>query len=187
MTEPTELDHRNAECHRQIADRQREAYNEVLRWALGAFGPGWLPTHPHFLLTKEEEERARATGDKPIAAKTVYTVKNAAGRKRHFTVQDGIVKEWASYEEGLGPMLLEPHPTRTIEVRGQLVHPHHYSLCFAPYELYAPKDAETLAKLRESREHEKAEREERKWSAENPLLKWAGVRKEDLETDGRGC
>jgi hypothetical protein len=107
--EPTAQDHRNAATRAEIAARQAEAYAEVLRYALGALGPGWLPSHRHFLLTKEEEERARSTGDKPIAAKTVFTVKNAAERKRHFTVEDGKVKEWASYEEGFGSMLLEPH------------------------------------------------------------------------------
>lgn len=50
--------------------------------------------------------------------------------------------ECSGYEEGFGSMLLEPHWARTIEVRGQAVHPHRYSLCWAGYELYRPKSAE---------------------------------------------
>jgi len=74
--------------------------------------------------------------------------------------------------------------SRTIEVRGQVVHPHRYSLCWAPYELYVPKTAEQLAALRESRERGKAEREERKFREENPLLAWAD---ENAEPEvGRG-
>lgn len=46
----------------------------------------------------------------------------------------------------------------TIEVRGERVRPHRYSLCWAPYELYRPKSAEELAALRASREQKKAER-----------------------------
>jgi hypothetical protein len=54
---------------------------------------------------------------------------------------------------------VEPDLTRTIEVRGEQVHPHKFSLCWAGYELYNPKSAEDLAKLRVSRERGKAERQ----------------------------
>ena len=75
--------------------------------------------------------------------------------------------------------MLEPHPTRTIEVRGETVHPHRYSLTWAGYELYEPKTAEELAKLRHSREQKREERADRKWEEENPLLAWAGMKRPD--------
>ena len=67
-----------------------------------------------------------------------------------------------SHEAGFGAMLLEPHPTRGFEHRGQWCRTHRYTLCWAPYELYNPKSAEQLAALRESRERKKAEREDKK-------------------------
>jgi len=179
---PTDRDRTNALVRQEIARAQLEAYARVLKWALGAFGPGWLPSGRHFLLDKEEEERARAAGEKARAAATVYTVRNDVGRARHFTVDgEGLVKECADYREGFGAMLLEPHPTRTIEVLGQLVHPHRFSLCWAPYDLYEPMSAEGLAKLRQSRERKRHERADAKFAEDNPLLAQAGIRREDLE------
>ena len=162
MTDPTPQDIANAETRRTIADRQAAEYGHVLRLALGAFGPGWLPSGRHFLLDHDEEDRCRRTGERPVAAATVFTVRNDQGDKRHFTVEDGRVVEHASYEAGFGPMLLEPHPTRTIEVRGQMVHPHRYSLCWAPFELYEPQTAEQLAAARVKREERAVEREAEK-------------------------
>jgi hypothetical protein len=138
---------------------------------------------------KQEEERVRYSGERPAAAATVYTVKNAAGEQRHFTVEGSRVVEHASHEVGFGPMLLEPHPTRTIELRGQQVLPHRYSLCWAPYELYHPRTAELLAALRATRERKKAEREEQRSREENPLLAWAEAvkaRQTPAEEEGPG-
>jgi hypothetical protein len=101
----------------------------------------------------------------------VITVKNDAGDRRHFSVtEDRQVVEHASMEAGFGAMLREPHPTQRIEVRGELVAPHRYSLCWSGFELYRPKTAEELAALRERREQRKKEREEAKWIRDNPLL-----------------
>ena len=80
-------------------------------------------------------------------------------------------------------MLLEPHSTRTIEVRAQMVHPHRYSLCFAPYELYRAKSADHLAALRDSRERKKEERLDAKWAEDNPLFARAGITRRDLLDD----
>src|ERR1019366_7436789 len=102
-----------------------------------------------------DEELARRTGDKPKAVAMVFTVRNKAGEKRHFTVEDGRLRECARYEEGFGEMLNESHPTLRIEVRGEKVAPHRYSLNWAGYELYVPKTAEQLASLRVSREKKK--------------------------------
>jgi len=166
-----------------------EAYAQVLKWALGAFGPGWLPSHRHFLVASDEAARVRYTAERPQAAATVYTVKNSAGRARHFTVDaEGRVRECADYKEGFGDMLFEPHPTRTIEVRGQLVHPHRYNLCWSPYDLYEPMTAEDLARLRQSRERKRQERADAQWAADHPLLAWSGLdgreQKEGSDEDG---
>jgi hypothetical protein len=130
--QPTALDIENARIRGAIAARQQAEYDLALGYALEAFGPGWLPSHKHFLLDKAEEDRCRHTGERPRPAATVVTVKNAAGDRRHFTVQaDGQVVEHASMEAGFGAMLREPHPTQRIEVRGQMVAPHRYSLCWS--------------------------------------------------------
>ena len=89
--EPTEQDRENAHVRAEIAERQAEAYRQVLAWASAAFGAGWRPSHRHFLVTKEEED-ASATpaaahrlgdGHTPCGAET--------GQARHFTVEDGRV------------------------------------------------------------------------------------------------
>ena len=170
----TEHDRENERVRREIADAQLAAYTEVLKWALGAFGSSWIPSHRHFLVDRDEEARVRYTDERPISAATVYTVKNEEGEARHFTVENGRVVEHESYEAGFGPMLLEPHPTHGFEHRGQWCRIHRYSLCFAPYDLYTPKAAEQLAALRVERERRKAQREDKKWAEENPLWAQAG-------------
>jgi hypothetical protein len=170
MTPITDRDRANARLRRQIAERQARAYAQVLALAEAAFGPGWLPSARHYLVDHDEEDRARRTGDRPQAAATVYTVKNAAGDQRHFTVDSGQVVEHANYQDGFGSMLLEPHPTRGFTHRGQWCPTHRYSLCWAPYELYEPKSAEGLAELRASRERKKAERADKRWAEAYPLL-----------------
>jgi len=80
-------------------------------------------------------------------------------------------------------MLLEPHPSRGFEHGGRWCAIHRYSHCFAPYELYTPKTPEQLATLRATRERRKAERDEHKWSEENPLLAQAGLGRGSGEED----
>jgi hypothetical protein len=180
--QPTGRDAENAARRQAIAELQAEEYGQVLRWALGAFGPGWEPSHRHFLQEKDEEDRCRRTGERPRAAATVYTVKNAAGGRRHFTVSgDGKVTECESYQAGFGPMLFEPHPTRGFERGGQFCRCHRYSLCWSGYELYRPRSAEQLASLRAGREHGRAERAAKKWAEDHPLLAWA---EKERQTDG---
>lgn len=173
--EPTSQDRQNAAIRDAIAQKQAEEYGRCLRLATEAFGPGWRPSHRHMLISKEEEEKHRCTGEPAIPAATVYTVRNDAGDKRHFTVEDGNVREVASYEEGFGPMLLEPHPTAGFtDQKGFFHYTHRYSLCWAGYELYHPKSAEQLAALRQSRERKKAAREEAAFREANPLFTtWA--------------
>jgi hypothetical protein len=167
---PTDRDLHNARIRQVIAERQYREYDRVLLWATEKFGPGWLPSARHFLLDKEEEDRCRRTGERPVSASTVFTVSNGEGQKRHFTAKDGLVTEYSGYEEAFGPMLLESHPTMTIEVRGAKVHPLRYSLCWAPIETYQPRSAEQLASTRVRRERNKAEREQQKYEREYPLF-----------------
>ena len=183
MTEPhepsfhslqaTDQDRANAKLRQEIAECLAQEYAQVQAWAEEAFGSGWVPSHRHFLLDRDEEDRARRSGDRPKAAATLYTVQNDGGEQRHFTIEDGQVVEQASYQAAFGPMLLEPHPTRGFNHQGKWCRIHRYSLCWAPYELYQPKTAEQLAALRLSRDRRKAEREEKQWAAEHPLLAWA--------------
>jgi hypothetical protein len=184
---PTARDRENARLRRQIAARQAEEYDQVQAWAEAAFGPGWQPSHRHYLVSIDEEERVRYTGKRPQAAAMVYTVKNNIGEARHFTVSaDGKAIECDSYQAGFGPMLWEPHPTRGFTHHGIFCHYHRYSLNWAPYEKYQPKTAEELAALRASRERKKAEREEKKWATDHPLLAWSEAvqRQEQAEENG---
>lgn len=178
----TARDEANAKMRAAIAARFEEEYLQCLSWAESAFGPGWEPSGRHYLLDQADEDRCRMTGERPTPAATVYTVRKG-GQAKHFSVVNGQVVEHASYKEGFGAMLDEPHPTMTIEVRGQQVHPHRFSTCWAPIELYHPRTAEELAKLRESRFRKKAEREEHRWREENPLFVQAGYSLQDFLPD----
>ena len=163
---PTSQDIENARIRRQIAERQGQEYEECLRWAVEAFGSGWEPSGRHYLIEKDEEERARATGERPTAAAKVFTVKNAAGEKRYFTVVNGRAVEHASHEAAFGDMLLELHPTRGFEHRGKFCRIQRYILCWGSFELYHPKTAVQLAKARARRE----ERAIEKAAQDNPLF-----------------
>ncbi len=101
--EPTAGDRENERRRQAIAERMEAEYRECYLKAFGAFGPGWLPSCRHYLVDKDVEDRHRRDGSPMIAAATVFTVKNAEGRKRHFTVgEDGLVTECASMEAGFG-------------------------------------------------------------------------------------
>jgi hypothetical protein len=181
--QPTEQDRRNAATREAIAAVQLAEYDRVLLWALEKFGKGWLPSGRHYLLDKAVEDETRRTGERPAAAATCYTVRNAEGHKRHFTVKDGLVTECSGYEEAFGPLLLEPHPTLRIEVKGQKVAPHRYNLCWAPIETYQPRSAEQLAAARVTRERKKAARLEKKYAEDYPLF--AEIERQEKEGRGR--
>lgn len=178
---PSARDEKNARMRQEIAERFEAEYLQCLAWAETAFGLGWEPSGRHYILDKAEEDRYRMTGERPTPEATVYTVKNAKGEQRHFSIVDGQAVEHASYKDGFGAMLDEPHPTMTIEVRGAHVHPHRYSLCWASIETYSPKTAEQLATLRVSRERKKVEREVKKWTEEHPIFALAGLTWEEME------
>ena len=53
------------------------------------------------------------------------------------------MREVESYQQAFGAMLTDPDPNRTIEVRGEKVHPHLYELHWSGFEPdYAPRSAE---------------------------------------------
>lgn len=161
-------DEENAARRRAIAQRQFAIYQEVYLWALGRFGPGWIPTGRWMLVDKEEEERVRkARGpDNPhetaTPAAVVYSVDHERLGRKFFLRRKGKSVEVPGYHEGFGEMLDEPHPTITLKnFKGVTFRPHRYSLCWAGFEPdYRPATAEQLAKRRGTRERKKAEMQE---------------------------
>jgi hypothetical protein len=174
-------DRENEQIRREVAERFEREIAQVRAWAQSVFGKGWEPAHRHFLVEIDEEDRARSANERPTPAATVYTVKNKAGEQRHFTVRDGKVVPCSGYEEGFGDMLHEKHPTRGFEHKGKWAAYGRFSLCWGWYEEYSPKTAEQLAALRASREKGKADRADRKFEQDNPLLAQAGITRQDLE------
>src|SRR5262249_18073130 len=122
--------------------------------------------------TKSTAGAASRPGTLPprAAVGTVWTVRKDRGRERHLTVADaGKVREVASYEEGFDALPREPQPTRTLTMfGGQVVPAPRWALCWGPVETYAPLTAGQLASRRQSREHNRAEPEARRWAEENP-------------------
>jgi len=131
----------------------------VAAWAEQCFGPGYEPSHRHFLVDKEDEAACRRSGKRSTPIATVYSVRNEAAEQRHFILRNGQPVAVESMEAGFGPMLDERHPTMRIKIGGQSVAPHRYSLNWAGYEIYRPKTAEALAAARVRREEKKVERE----------------------------
>ena len=157
MTEPTAQDIANATRRNAIATRFRSKYLEALALAETVLGPGWEPTGYNYLVEKDEEDRARRTNTKSVPAATVISaVKD--GVKRHFRVE--TMTECETPEAGFGEMLMEPHPTKGFEHRGQWCRTHRYSLCWGWFEPnYRPASAEQLAAAREKREAKTVEKE----------------------------
>lgn len=157
MTAPTPQDEHNAAIRAEISARFRRDWDECAAHAERLFGPGWRPSHRHFLVDKDAEEVARRTGTRPVAAATVYTVRRGDER-RHFMLRDGEPVEVESKEAGFGDMLYEPHPTQGFtDQTGQFHHFHRYSLCWSGYEIYEPRTAAQLAEARARREERAVE------------------------------
>ncbi len=160
MTAPSHQDRENARRRQEIADRFRDQFEQALSLAVQVLGPGWEPTGFHTLVEKDAEDAARRTNTKPVASATVISCQNATGSKRHFRVE--TMTECDSPEAGFGDMLMEPHPSKGFDHRGQWCRIHRYSLCWGWFEPdYRPQSAEQLAAAREKRE----QKAEAKWQA----------------------
>jgi len=165
MTQPTQQDIDNAAWRAGIVVRYKAEYDEARVIAESVFGPGWEPCGRHTLVDKQEEQRARAAGDRMQPSATVYSARKSEV-KRHFTVVDGIATECPTVEAGFGAMLDETHPTLGFDLRGQWIPYRRYSLFWAGYEAYSPKTAEQLAAAREKRQQREVEKE----AQANPLF-----------------
>jgi hypothetical protein len=158
---PTHPDIENARRRRAIADRFRAEYERAEQVAVTLFGPGWKPVGRHDLIGHDEAERCRRTGERLAPAVSVFTA-DKDGTRRHFMFIDRQPQEVAGYEAGFGAMLTESDTERTIEVRGQSIHPHRYGLYWSGYDPdYNPKTAEQLAAARGRREQKAADKERR--------------------------
>lgn len=163
---PNSQEIENARIRQKIADRQAEEYAEAERLALEALGPGWNPWMKLSLIDSDHHR----TGDSDPAS-TAYKVYRGEKRLTENSVYlrrmpDGHIMHADSYEPLFGELLHEPHPTRTIQVRGQQVPCPRYELCWSALELYEPRSAEQLAAARVKREHRAIENEAQK----NPLF-----------------
>lgn len=169
---PTDRDRENARIRQEIAARQAEEYAEAERLALTALGPGWTPWMKLLLL---DSDYHRTGNTEPVA--TAFKVYRGDKRLSENAVYlrrmpDGQIRQSGEYEALFGEMLQEPHPTRTVEVRGQQVPCPRYSVCWSALERYEPLSAEALAARRASRERNRAAREEKARAATHPLLAW---------------
>jgi hypothetical protein len=185
-TQPTDRDRENARIRQEIAARQANEYAEAERLALEALGPGWTPWMKLIVLNSDYH---RTGNTQPVA--TAYKVCRGGKRLSENAVflrrmPDGQIRQAASYEPLFGELLQEPHPTRTVEVRGRRAPCPRYSVCWSPLERYESRSAEQLAALRASRESKKAERADKQWAADHPLLAWAEtVRREEEAEEER--
>jgi hypothetical protein len=172
-SEPSERDRENARIRQEIASRQAEEYAAVERLALAALGPGWTPW---MKLTLVDSDYHRSGKTEPVA--TVYKVyhgddKRSANAVYLRRLPDGQIRQAGSYEPLFGELVHEKHPTRTLEMQGRQVPACRYSVLWSALERYQPLSAEALAAWRVSRERNRAERAEKEWAADHPLLAWA--------------
>lgn len=162
MADPNEQEIASARLRQEVAARFRAQFEEARTLVESVLGDGWVPTGRHYLVTHDEEERARNTGGPGTPAATVITAEKG-GARRHVLVIGDERRECASHEDGFGAMLTEPDPNRTFQHKGETLHVHRFSLYWAGYETeYAPRTAEQLAEARTKREDKK----EAKWQAQ---------------------
>lgn len=182
---PTLRDIQNARVRAAIAARQAEEYAEAERLALAALGSGWTPWMKLTLIDSDH----RRTGNTEPAA-TAYKVYQGEKRLSEHAVYlrrmpDGQIMHADRYEPLFGGLLHEPHPTRTLEVRGKQVPCLRYSLCWSALELYEPRSAEQLAVARAKRAQRAVEKE----AQANPLFAEqirAGKWRAEKKSGGRG-
>ena len=125
---PTNRDIENARVRREIAARQGEEYAEAECLAREALGPGWTPWMKLSLI---DSDHRRTGNTEPVA--TAYKVYRGNERLTEHSayvrrMPDGQVLHGGSCEPLFGELLHEPHPKRTVEVRGQRVSADRYEL-----------------------------------------------------------
>jgi hypothetical protein len=87
----TPQDLANAAVRQAIAARFQAEYDQCATHAETLFGPGYEPSDYHFLLDKADEDRCHKTGERPMPAATVFTVRHAEiGEKRYSMLRDGV-------------------------------------------------------------------------------------------------
>src|ERR1700677_3054965 len=114
MTRPTDQEVQNAALRREVAQRQQATWNECLRLAEAALGPGW---EPWMKLVLMDSDHRRSGDETPIVV--AYKVRKGKGESSQIRYirqgTDGVMSS-ENYEEVFGPLLTELHPTKTIEV-----------------------------------------------------------------------
>jgi hypothetical protein len=163
---PTPQDIENARRRQQIAARQAEEYAEAERLALAALGPGWIPWMKLSLIDSDHHR----TGNTEPAA-TAYKLYRGESRLSQNSIYlrrlpDGRILHSPSYEPLFGDLLHEPHPTRTLDIRGKQAPCPRYHVCWSALELYEPRSAEQLAAARVKREQRALDKE----AAAHPLF-----------------
>ena len=118
--------------------------------------PGWRPSHK-LLLFRTEDCRPTGKNDPapvPVAVAYKVSMRLMGERTDRFVreLPNGQVLVSERYEDVFQGMLDEPHPTRTLEVRGQRIPVRRYQMYWSALELYDPQTAEELAASRVNRE-----------------------------------
>jgi hypothetical protein len=137
---PTEGDRENYRRRQEIADRQNAAYQEAYLLALGVLGPGWTPWMVLSLIDSGYHQGADRT---PVA--TAFKVYRGEQRFSENSVylrklDDGTVLKADKYEELFGDLLTEPHPTRRMEIKGEMIAPPRYSLVWSSSRRPCPRE-----------------------------------------------
>jgi hypothetical protein len=165
--EPTQQEIENAARRTAIADEQRAKYVKALKIVMGALGPDWLPRLYHYLVTHDDAHESRRSNGKVLmldrAALVVYVAERSRdGARRYLTVgPNGRTAIHETEEDAYGPLRTESDPVRGFTDTKGVWHFYRRYECYTGfYEAdYHPASAETLAKLRVSREANKVERE----------------------------
>src|SRR5436309_1108376 len=88
---------------------------------------------------------------------------------------DGTAKAATTAQELFGDLLTEKHPTYGFTDKDGTWHAYsRYTVCHGAVSLYEPKSAAALAKMRATRERNKAAKEDAAWAEANPLWAQAG-------------
>src|SRR5262245_22503162 len=146
---PTESDIENAAIRQAVAERQNREWQEANLLALGGLGSSYQPWMRLSLIDSDYHNGASRDpvavvikvyrGEERLTQNSVYLRK----------MPDDTVKVADNYEILFGDLLTEPHPTRRLQVKGEMVAPPRWSLVWSALERYTPKSAESSAALRQ--------------------------------------